>query len=167
MMTEKEENRKGAMVMKTCPKCGKRLDAHVKFCSGCGCAVGEISTRLRIHVVPREERVTTRRVEGAFEEIKVVKPELPKEVRPVPKMEKPPVTKKTLAAQATSNEKPTMASMAVIFSRKREKFLEADKQGRRDMMDTALNELLDGRLLLVKKKLKRLSRGRNTSPVVA
>ncbi len=102
---------RGANLMKYCPKCGKQLGDHMKFCGHCGTALTASAA--------------------------------------APWPAKHPEKKPTMAARATCNKKPTMAVQAVKESRKREEFLCASMKEKRSMMDSALNELLDGRLPVI------------------
>lgn len=118
--------------MRYCPKCGSLTSDHGKFCGKCGAALtapSAAASRLRITTPVKDAPVETKK-----------------------KTEK----KQTMAARATRNDKPTMASQAVIEAKKREEFLSASLKKKRAMMDAALNELLDGRLPKLPARLPKL-----------
>ena len=126
-----------------CKKCGNHNHDGAKFCGKCGCAL-TAPARVRITMPEKQEaknvpakKVSSKKVTSVAEKKSASVPE--KKAAPQKKKEQP----MTMAARATRNHKPTMASMAVLEEQKRREFMAAPLKEKRRMLEEIFHELLE------------------------
>lgn len=105
----------------TCKKCGFHINDGAKFCGKCGCSL-TAAPRIRMSMPEKA-------------------PAAPEKARTAAPVKKAPTM--TMAARATRNDKPTMASMAVLEEQKRRAFLAAPLKEKRRMLETAFHVLME------------------------
>ena len=127
----------------TCKKCGFHVNDGAKFCGKCGCSLTAVP-RIRMSM-PEKAPAAPEKAGTAAPAKKADK----KTAAPVKKADKKaaaPAKKAptmTMAARATRNDKPTMASMAVLEEQKRRAFLAAPLKEKRRMLETAFHALVE------------------------
>ena len=118
----------------TCKKCGFHVNDGAKFCGKCGCSL-TAAPRIRMSMPEKapaasEKNRTTAPAKKVVADKKAAAPT--KKAQPM-----------TMAARATRNDKPTMASMAVLEEQKRRAFLAAPLKEKRRMLETAFHALME------------------------
>ena len=111
----------------TCKKCGFHVNDGAKFCGKCGCSLAA-APRIRMTMPEKAAPKAAAAAKTA-----------PKKAVPEQKREQP----MTMAARATRNDKPTMASMAVLEEQKRRAFLAAPLKVKKQMLEAAFYALME------------------------
>lgn len=116
----------------TCKKCGFHVNDGAKFCGKCGCS---------LTAAPRIRMSMPEKAPAAPEKARTAAPVKKADKKAAAPVKKAPTM--TMAARATRNDKPTMASMAVLEEQKRRAFLAAPLKEKRRMLETAFHALME------------------------